>query len=324
MPAIVRALTTRKVKMSLELAQEARERAAMQRSNTTKPIGGRSDTARSQPSRSNSVANSGVRPKISGPIELIHTTNMLSYNAPDLPRPSTSNSNQSSSRSVAHTDDESDSSPSTAASSPPTSPDVPSSELKRSVSPEPNHLSCYFLPPQIPQVPSASTVQAPAIPKRAPSHTKQASIDAMSRQRSMSHLSKDSGRSMSRGQYSFSRSASTATSFSGMSRDSVQTHSTGISSTMSISPMSPPAEKTQYANPQHPFGLELAQVTEIAEEFGVGNRLDAIDEEEQELLSRGLCKVSADVYLNDIQNLASFFFHDRDVTHARPVPAVWI
>lgn len=324
MPAIVRALTTRKVKMSLELAQEARERAAMQRSNTTKPKAVRSDTARSQPSRSNSITTSGARPKISGPIELIHTTNMLSYNAPDLPRPSTSSSNQSSPRSVTHTDDESDSSPSTAASSPPTSPDVPSSELKRPISPQPNHLSSYFMPPQAPQVFSSPVAQAPVIPKRAPSHTKQASIDAMTRQRSMSHMSKDSGRSMSRGNYSFSRSASTATSFSGMSRDSVQTQSTGVSSTFSVGPMSPPAEKMHYAPPQHPFGQELAQVTEIAEDFGVSRKLDVIDEEEQELVSRGLCKISADVYLNDIQNLASFFFQDRDATHARPAPVVWI
>lgn len=297
----------------------------MQRSNTTKPMGGRPDALRSQPSRSNSIAMGNARPQISGPIELIHTTNMLSYNAPDLPRPSTSNSNQSSSRSATNTDDDSDSSPSTAASSPPTSPDVPSSELKRSVSPQPNHLSCYFLPPQAPPVSNSFAGQAPAIPRRAPSHTKKASIESVARQRSISHLSKESGRSLSsRGNYSFSRSGSSVTSFSGISRDSVQTQSTGFSSTMSMGPASPPSDKTHHATPQHPFGLELAQVTEIAEEFGVVNRLGVVDEEEQELLSRGLCKISADVYLNDIQNLASFFFHDRDATHARPAQTAWI
>jgi len=140
-------------------------------------------------------------------------------------------------------------------------------------------------------------------------------------------MPKDSARSMSRGNYSFTRSASTATSFSSMSQDSVQTQSTGISSTGSYGPMSAPVEKMQYTPPppsQHPFGLELAQVTEIAEEFGVSSKLEIIDEEEQELASRGLCKISADVYLNDIKNIASFFLHDRDATHARPAPAVWI
>jgi hypothetical protein len=294
----------------------------MQRSNTMKPAFGRPESARSN--RSNSPANSASRPKISGPIELIHTTNMLSYNAPDLPRPSTSSSGQSSARSVTNTDDESDSSPSTAASSPPTSPDVPSSELKRSVSPEPNHLSCYFMPPPAPQaVASSPSPMPPAIPQRAASHTKQGSIDAVARQRSNSRLSKETMRSVSTRNYAFTRSASTSTTMSSMSRDSIQTQSTGISSVAST-PISPITDKVNYSSTQHPFGQELAQVTEIAEEFGVGGKLGVIDEEGQEMVARGLCKINVDVYLHDIQNLASVFFHDRDISHARPAPTAWI
>jgi len=83
-------------------------------------------------------------------------------------------------------------------------------------------------------------------------------------------------------------------------------------------------EKKPDISDGHPFGQELAQVTEIAEEFG--RKLDAIDEEEQELMHRGFCKLAADVYLRDVEALLSSFFNDRDSTPVRvPVTtAVWI
>jgi len=93
-------------------------------------------------------------------------------------------------------------------------------------------------------------------------------------------------------------------------------------------PAPPPAshafEKKPEFSESHPFGQELAQVTEIAEEFG--QKLGPIDEEEQELMNRGFCKLSADVYLRDIEALLSSFFNDRDATPVRlPVAATaWI
>jgi len=76
------------------------------------------------------------------------------------------------------------------------------------------------------------------------------------------------------------------------------------------------------ANPEtldpHPFGLELAKVTEIAEEYGVQGDMQVIDEEEQELLSRGYRKFCADDYMNEIQGL----FVDAFVNN-RPA-AMWI
>jgi len=68
----------------------------------------------------------------------------------------------------------------------------------------------------------------------------------------------------------------------------------------------------------HPFGNELAQVTELAEEYGVQGRMHVIDEEEQELVSRGLFKFGAEDYMNEIQELFMNAFEDN-----RPT-AMWI
>jgi len=68
----------------------------------------------------------------------------------------------------------------------------------------------------------------------------------------------------------------------------------------------------------HPFGNELAQVTELAEEYGVQGEMKVIDEEEQDLLSRGLFKFGADDYMNEIMG----FFEDAFLNN-RPT-AMWI
>lgn len=51
----------------------------------------------------------------------------------------------------------------------------------------------------------------------------------------------------------------------------------------------------------HPFGKELAQVNEVAEEFGATQTL--IDEEEQELLNKGFRKFGVNDYLDEIADL---------------------
>ena len=54
----------------------------------------------------------------------------------------------------------------------------------------------------------------------------------------------------------------------------------------------------------HPFGNELAQVSELAEEYAsTPQRMGVIDEEEQELLSRGLFKFRAEDYMSEIHGL---------------------
>lgn len=70
----------------------------------------------------------------------------------------------------------------------------------------------------------------------------------------------------------------------------------------------------------HPFGSELAQVSELAEEFGVQEKMYVIDEEEQELVSRGLFKFCAEDYMSEIQGLFLSAFGE-----SRPaMAAMWI
>ncbi len=71
----------------------------------------------------------------------------------------------------------------------------------------------------------------------------------------------------------------------------------------------------------HPFGKELAQVTELAEEYGISKeRLAIVDEEEHELVSRGLFKFRAEDYMSEIQGLFLNAFGDP-----RPsMGAMWI
>ncbi|KAM0743135.1 hypothetical protein ACQRIT_003312 [Beauveria bassiana] len=275
--SLSRAFTTSRRKLGLDIDSAP---SFMKRSNTT---------TKTPPSR----------PKISAPVELIHTTNILTYNAPDLPRPYRSNSASSK------TPDSDTETFMTTDSTPPTSPDVSPHERDcASPTPEPNHLSCYF------QTAGRTSLDpaAPIIPKRSPSHTKKASYEALARKRS-SRQSRDSDMSASsRPGLTFSRASSTSTRASSAS-------STLAQKTL---PATPPANVSKES---HPFGQELAQVSELAEEYGVGNKLKPIDEEEEMYLSsRCLSKFSANDYLGIVHGLSSSFFPEHT---AAPAP-LWI
>lgn len=270
------------------------------------------------PLRSNTLhkatSHQTMRQKISGPVELVHTTNMLSYNAPDVPRQHSS----SQSSSTRTTEDESDVVESTE-STPPTSPD---GETHDSPAVEPNHLSCYFMAPGA----STKTSEAPAIPKRAPSHTKKTSVDAVARNRSVSRLSKESDNSNS--SLTFSRSSSTSTRASSASQ--VSTPQTLKQTPPPIPQKAPtttsspqkPAQKLSTKPSSNPFGLELAQVTELAEEFSTVGKLDIIYEDEQYLSSRGLVKASADDYLGEVQAVMTSFWPGD--SHPKSSTPMWI
>lgn len=58
--------------------------------------------------------------------------------------------------------------------------------------------------------------------------------------------------------------------------------------------------------PDHPFGAELAQVNELAEEI-VANETTILDDEEQYLVENGLCKFTVDDYLTEIQGYFGAF-----------------
>lgn len=75
------------------------------------------------------------------------------------------------------------------------------------------------------------------------------------------------------------------------------------------------------ADASHPFGNELAQVSELAEEYGLTpQKMQVIDAEEQELLTRGLFKFRAEDYMSEIQGLFQSAFGE-----SRPAMAMmWI
>jgi hypothetical protein len=326
--SITRAFTTRRVKQSLEAAEEAK----VQRRS------------------SNGGAPGSMRFKISAPVELIHTTNMLSYNAPDI-RPRNVSDSSTASPSSASTKSDEDSDAHTVASTPPTSPDVPSMNLAAKL--EANHLSSYFTaPPEVEmqmsmdRKPSARTgsvraaverMEAPAIPQRSPSHTKKP-LDAPNFTRSPSaRLSEQSARSASTKAHStFSRASSSSSNTAITSRSSASaSHPTKVSTssigtpTVPVMPGSPPQvqqhRKELSGSRNNPFGQELAQVSELAEEFSIATKAEisaaskAMLEEEQVLQARDLHKFSAEDYMSDIRELASRFFGE-----IKPAGPVWI
>jgi hypothetical protein len=61
------------------------------------------------------------------------------------------------------------------------------------------------------------------------------------------------------------------------------------------------------AESQHPFGNELEKVSELAEELGVKDKLQGIEEEEEQLITKGLHKFTAEDYLAEINELLSTF-----------------
>ncbi|KAK1979089.1 hypothetical protein LZ30DRAFT_597693 [Colletotrichum cereale] len=302
MSSLSRAFTTRRVKNSIDLSDAARGK---ERSNILL----RSKTSKAQPV---------IRHKISAPMELVHTTNMLSYNAPDI-RPQTG-TDASSNSSRKSTEEDSESAKS-AASSPPTSPDVAPHELSK----EPNHLSCYFVAPGAPTDKSRGPEipAIPTIPKRAPTHTKQASYDAVARQRSLSQMSKASDQTVSsKASMTFSLRASSGSS----AASTMSHHSIAPVLKTPLPPMPSPAfqhqsPRQEKAIESHPFGRELAQVTEIAEEFGIKD--DVMYEEECLLKAEGLYKFAADDYLSEVQSLFPNFFTDSRAPQ-RSMATAWI
>ncbi|KAG9248541.1 hypothetical protein BJ878DRAFT_17106 [Calycina marina] len=232
--------------------------------------------------------------KISAPVELISTTNMLSYNAPDIYPRSRSSSN-SSTMSDAHSSRSSAETSSSSVGTPFTSLESYSRENSpTSTSPEPNHLSCYFGTPGK----SASDDEAPQIPTRALSHTKK-SAEILARKRSISSRMTSPKNSISRISSSTKYSLNLSTARS------------------SVNMFSSNPETTEY-----PFGSELAQVSELVEEYGASKgKLPVIDEEERELVSKGLFKFRAEDYMSDLQDLITSTFGDLPKPQ---MSALWI
>ncbi|THV49185.1 hypothetical protein BGAL_0207g00060 [Botrytis galanthina] len=223
------------------------------------------------------------RAQISAPTELLSTTNMLSYNAPDLYPKDASKRIASSSTASTHSGEESDTSRMTSSTSL-TSADTLSIESRSPITPAGDHLSAFNFGKKSIEI--ASGDEAPGIPSRAPSHTKK-NHEIMSRKNSVARMSSPKS-------------------------------STTVRSTMHM--FSPNVQEAVAPEP-HPFGKELAQVSEIAEEYGIAKEtLAVVDEEEQELISRGLFKFRAEDYMSEIQGLFMSAFGEVKPT----IGPVWI
>jgi hypothetical protein len=264
----------------------------------------RSDVPASPPNRSQSVKNPTTqfdRSKISLPVALVSTTNMLSYNAPDLPNVRHVSSSTASTHSSADDSDHSASTSrsraSTVGSRDTTLTDASSVESSPT-SPAPNHLSGYF-PSASKQVrKSASTTSlhqvkedvtdsTPAIPQRAISHSKRAH-ERLAAKRSLQNMN-------SRGSTGSQRN-------SREQRSSVDMFSATI---------------TEEA---HPFGRELEQLNEIVEEFGGVIRDAEAQADLTAMRSKNLAAFCAADYLAEIRPLFSSRF---GLPHQAPAMA-WI
>lgn len=174
------------------------------------------------------------RANISGPVQLLSTTNMLAYDAPDI------NSAGSSTSSLRSRDDSDAGFSPQSYASPMTSPDISPSE---SCPIDANPLASYF-PKRSGTVTShprsstssSSTTDAPLVPKRALSHTKR-SHQEIAHKRSISRMSPPP--------LNAARSTPTVR-----------------------------ASQDFFQPEPHPFSKELEQVNEVAEEFGGLNLLD--------------------------------------------------
>lgn len=236
------------------------------------------------PARSGTVryaAGTIKRDMISLPTELISTTNVQALTAPDLPSRSVSGSSSNDSVSSGNDSDFSTIDRGFLNGADDSSIDISSPSTP--ITPPMESSKDFFNTKPI-TAPSflapEPTPDTPAVPKRALSHSKKAHVE-LSRKRSIQRMTPPP--------------------------DNLEKSLIRNSADM----FSPQPEES------HPFGRELAKVNEVAEDFGAGTAV--LDEEEQELLTKGLCKFSVDEYINEIAGLYSGgVFENRLGTIANP------
>ncbi|KAF2716749.1 hypothetical protein K431DRAFT_234681 [Polychaeton citri CBS 116435] len=228
-----------------------------------------------------------LRSKISLPVELISTTNNLVNYAPDIAgtTPIPRNVSTGSSSSSTSGEDSDASSPEGSIHNESVT-DASSIDGMSPIEPAPNHLSCYFkpnvetaspVPSRSPSLSQRSSMEAPDLPQRAPSHSKKAH-ERLNRKRSIQRM------------MSPPRS----------SRD-LRSSEEIFSSTSSA---------TVEAPRESPFGMELAQLDEVAEEFGHVVRDAESDADLVSLENRGLARYGASDYMNEISDLLNDLFDD--------------
>lgn len=257
---------------------------ALARALTKRAKRSNSHTASHAPTRGGSVrypAGTVNRELISLPTELISTTNVNALNYPDI---SSLNSVSSSNSSISSgSDSDFNTISRNFIDSAATTPDSfsveasPVSEGGKTLNFFDTHHSETVL--GIRPSSSNSNTDAPPVPQRASSHSKKAHQE-LARKRSISRMSPP------------------PTSLAG---PTVVRNSADMFGT---------------ADPSHPFVKELAQVDEVAEDFGLVST--NFVKEEQDLISRGLRKFGVQDYLEEIQGLYGGVFEDKLGPMANP------
>jgi len=229
------------------------------------------------PSRGFSVrhpAGTIDRSLISLPTELISTTNVHALNAPDISslNAARTSNDASSDSDFSHIDRSFLNTPVLSAdtSSIDSSPITPSdSETRDFFDSTPKRPRAAMTADQD----SSPSLDAPAVPKRALTHSKKAHVE-LSRKRSIQRMSPPPDT------------------------------------------LARPSSRQAHGSAEHPFRKELAQVNEVAEEFGVASSV--LEEEEQEMRRKGLKKFGAQDYLDEIAELWGGIFEDQLGPLAKP------
>ena len=233
-----------------------------------------------------------LRTQISSPMALVSTSNQYIHNAHTISgtSPIEIRHVSSASTSTASSGEDSDASNSSIHSHD-TSTDASSVDNSPiSPDPEPNHLSCYFKPAVDTHSRSTSTVTSPTqstfdttprLPQRAPSHSKRAH-EGVHRKRSIQRMLSPPPSRHSDREPQYRTSADMFRSV----------------------PYSPQdASFVEAPKESNPFGNELAQLDEIAEEFGQVVRSAERDADEVYMEVHGLGKFSAVEYGFDLADL---------------------
>ncbi|KAF2403735.1 hypothetical protein EJ06DRAFT_291534 [Trichodelitschia bisporula] len=269
----------------------------------------RPDMPTPSPLRASSMRSSGKgidRSLISPPVALISTTNMLSYNAPDIAtaktlRKASSSISSGSSRSSADDSDASTpshrsgatfSSVSSVSSSPGSSPTAHNS-VGPFVSKKPSvyrSISSAEL-----RYKARPTEKLPEVPMRAPSHSKQAH-EQLARKRSVMQFSAHNS-------VQSARSVQSDLDVTREHRTSLDFFTGGITNGTDGAIES-----------SHPFGRELEQLDEVVEEFGGAVRDAERDEDFAAMKKLGLAKFCADDYMRELRPLFVDMFEPRVTT----------
>lgn len=260
-----------------------------------------------------------LRPsQISLPVALISTTNMLSYDAPDLahaplrnqqqtqqymsgavPRRQASTVSSATSDSSSLRSRHSNASHSTAGTS-------LSVEGFSPDSPEQNHLTCYFKN----QTQPAGTRRADSVVSHASSHASSPHVPSRATSHSIKAHVMSHKRSVSSRTAASPQTPSSVPDSAVVRRDSAEMFSATVAATIPDKSGSAP----------HPFGKELEQLSEVAEEFSSTVRDVEQNTEMGVLRSKGLGLFCATEYMQEIAPLFSRAYGD-DLVASTPA---WI